>query len=440
MSVAAFALASLCVTKAVVGYAPWTIPLTLAIVAPTLVALLSLTARRLGLACAGGVLVGTLVLVTVLVLRSGAVDVIAGTVYPGERRSTGEFVGWDLLFGAPHLWILQTGPEILAATNESEVATGFLVLAVPSLVLAFGTRWGTVGRLRGAAIAEGAVLAGLSSWVLFDWPDVVARRAVPLTLVQPERMAQVLGLAATILFAFTLSAWRLAPRSAQLPTALVAAALAAGVTVLGGRTLRAEALPTLPVVGIAVVSFSVAAAVGLAVWRPDAGLALAALPLLAGLVVFAANPLQQGFGVFRSSSTATRVRAIGASLGRGRYWASDDSTFDALLMSNGESALSGQQWVGPPGGVHRRRRLAAWNRGASFIVFRWVRGEPTRIVAPKRDVIQVRVDPCSHAVVGLGLRLVVSRHPLTSRCLASRGQVPWGDSNRWIYAVSPTRR
>jgi len=121
LSLGAWALASLCVAKSGLGYAPWAIPLTAAVFLPTLVAALRSGGRRLTLVVLGSVFVAGVVLAGALTASSGAVDVIADTVYPGGRRSIGEFVGWALLFGAPHVWILQAGPEIARGTNESEL-------------------------------------------------------------------------------------------------------------------------------------------------------------------------------------------------------------------------------------------------------------------------------------------------------------------------------
>ena len=107
LSLVAFAVAALGVARAAVGYAPWTIPLTATVLVPTLAWLLTSERRRLALASLGGTVLAGAALAVVLVAQSGALEVIEQTVYPGSRRSLGEFVGLDLLFGAPHLWILQ---------------------------------------------------------------------------------------------------------------------------------------------------------------------------------------------------------------------------------------------------------------------------------------------------------------------------------------------
>jgi hypothetical protein len=444
LSVLLFGAAALCVARTVVAYVPWAIPLCLAVYAPTVAVVLASGRRRPAVVSLGAILAAGAIAAAAFVAQSAALDVITDTVYPGARRSIGEFVGLGLLFGAPHLWILQASPKIVGSTNESELSTAYLVLAAPGAVVAVGVRWAAAGALRASALAAGVVTAALGLWVVVDWPSAVGDRAFPLTLVPPARMAEVLGIAATIAFALVLSAWSTAPGLRPIRLAAVSGGLAGIVSLFGGLSLRDEALPTLPWGAVVFMACLVGVAVGLAVWKPRAPLALAALPLLAVLVVFDSNPLQRGFGDLRSSSAAASVRAAGTDLGEGQLWASDDPAFDALLMANGQPSLSGQQWIGPneeawraldPLGVQRR----VWNRGASYVVFRWETGAATRITLGNEDLIRVRIDPCAAGLRRLGLALVVSRHPLQDRCATLRGRIPWGDRTRWVYSLPPAQ-
>ena len=436
LSLAAFALAALCVAKSALGYAPWTIPLGAAVFLPTLAAALPAGGRRLGLLCLGGVFVAGIALAVALTAQSGAIDVIADTVYPGARRSVGEFVGLASLFGAPHLWILQADPELAAGRNESELAGSYLVLVLPTALVALAVRWRAVPG-RAPALAALAVLLACLTWVVVDWPGAVGSRLAPLTLVPPERLAHALGIVAAIAFGLVLSAWAGAPRLGRPPVAIVAGGVTALATALGGGALRDEALPTLPWAAIVLVAAVVGLAVAAAVWRPERRLALVALPAFALLVVIAANPLQRGLGDLRSSPAAAAVTETGRSLG-GVRWASDDPSFDTLLMATGQPSLTGQQWVGPEAAAWRvldptDRAREAWNRGASFVSFRWTPGEPTRIDPLQEDVIRVRVDPCAPELKRLGLGLVVSRRPLDAPCLTLKRRIPWGYADRWVY-------
>jgi hypothetical protein len=438
VSLGAFALAALAVARAAVGYAPWTLPLTVAILAPTLAWLVASERRRLGLVAMGATAVAGAGLAAALVAESGALDVLEQTVYPGDRRSLGEFVGFELLFGAPHLWILQA-PPLIVGTNASELATGYFVLALPAAAMAFGIRWGDVGRVRAPAVAAGAVVALMATWLVVDWPDFLSG-LFPLTLVPPERMAQVIGLAATIAFAFVLTAWKAAPRTGRGPVAGVSALLGGLATLVGGLELRAGPLPTLPASVVVIVSVVVALAILVVVWRPDRPLALAAAPMLALVVVFAANPLQQGLGDLRGSTAADTVSAVSAHLRDGEYVAADSLSVDALLMSNGVPALSGQQWLGPDADAWRAldrggHGSSEWNRGASYVVFDWAPGAETRIRAVAEDIVQVRADPCAAGLRALGLRVVAASRVLRRPCLEELARFGWGGTERRLYAV-----
>ena len=191
---------------------------------------------------------------------------------------------------------------------------------------------------------------------------------------------------------------------------------------------------------IVVVAVVVGLAVAVAVWRPDRSLALAALPLVALLVVFAANPLQRGLGDLRGSRAAAAVTETGRSLGDGERWASDDFTFDTLLMAAGQPSLTGQQWVGPRESAWtvldpRGRSRSSWNRGASYIRFEWTPGKLTRIDILGPDAIRVRIDPCAPALRRLGVALVVSIAALDAPCLVPKGRIAWGGADRWVYGV-----
>jgi len=212
------------------------------------------------------------------------------------------------------------------------------------------------------------------------------------------------------------------------------------VTVLGGRALREEALPRLPWAGIVLAAVVVGLGVAVAIWRPDRPLALAALPVVAPFVVALANPLQRGLGDLRSSQAATAMTDSGRTLGKGGRWASDDATFDALLMANGQPTLTGEQWVGPRESMWQvldpdGRARSAWNRGASYIQFGWTPGGPTRIDLLAQDSILVSIDPCAPELRKLGLALVVSVGALDAPCLIPRGRIAWGGIDRWVYGV-----
>ena len=366
----------------------------------------------------------------VLVAQSGALEVIEQTVYPGSRRSLGEFVGLDLLFGAPHLWILQA-PPLIVGTNASELATGYFVLAIPAVAMAVGVRWSDVGRVRAPAAAAGAVAALMATWLVVDWPGFFSW-LFPMTLVPPERMAQVVGLSATITFAFVLTAW--CCRSAVAPHAgrRRVGRARGGRDDPRGLELR-DPLPELPAWVVVIVGVLVALAILAVVWHPASPRALAVMPVLALVVVFAANPLQRGLGDLRNSTAAETVGAASDGLGDGEYLAADSLEVDALLMSNGVPALSGQQWLGPDEEAWRvldpsGRSRSAWNRGASYVVFDWAPGEQPPSGPSPRTSSRCGPTPaataCALSGCGSPPRAARSTRRVSRRSVASSGVPP----------------
>jgi hypothetical protein len=439
---ALLALAGLATARSIASYVPWSMPLTTGVFVPTVARLWGVVkiTRLIGSAALATSLAG--MLVAALVIRTRALAVIGETVYPGARRSEGSFVGLDLLFGAPHLWILQAPPQILG-TNASELSTGYLFLLPVTIVLALSIRWAGVGVVRGPALASVAVSLVFASWCVLPWPPLLAARAFPLTMAQPERIAQVSGLLATISFGLVLTAWRAAPRGSRIPAATVGAGAGFLVTLLAGRDLAGGALPELPEVAVLVVSLLVGAAVfGLIAW-PAQSLALVALPVLALLVVVSANPLQRGFGDLRASRAAADLVAVDRLAVADGRWATDDPEIDAILMANGLASLSGQQWLGPEASSWRTidpqdSMRPAWNRGASYVFFSW---EPGRvrpsIVAPHDDLIVTRMDPCSSVLDSFAVKAIVSSRTLRSSCLNRAGTFYFGGQRRWIYRRVP---
>ena len=169
------------------------------------------------------------------------------------------------------------------------------MLAVPSLVLAFASPLAVAARPGPSdrRVCRPARFPGVGRRRLAGLDRPQAHAVDP----RPTRqVAQVLGLVATIVFALVLSAWADAPCRTGGWSSAVTFGLTALATALGGRTLREEGLPTLSGRPSSSSPSVVGLAVAVAVWWPDRSLALAALPIVALLVVVAANPLQRGLG------------------------------------------------------------------------------------------------------------------------------------------------
>lgn len=420
-------------------YQPWAIPLGAFVLVPTTVALVWPRPVRFWAVgvVAGGAVLGGFLLSGFLRENSGALSVLSGTVYPGARRFSGALSDQALLLAGPHLWILETSPSVVA-TNFSESATGYTALGAAALVLLPSIRWRTLPPpLLIGCVTASALLAVLGSWCLVAWPDPT-RRLFPLSLVSPDRLAQVLGLAATVVFGLFLSAWRRADRVSPRATGAAVAVTVFFLSAIGGSAYRSEHLPAyraVEVMGVSLVAaLVVGAAVALRSWW-----ALVPMAIAAAAVTAAVFPWQHGFAGLRDGKAATTVRALADQQPAGHVWVTDDIFTDAMLMANAVPSLSGQQWVGPEKSAWRVLDPAGdqedlWNRGASYISFNWASpGSPATIQLPQADFLVVSADPCGAELDKLHVSVIVSKSQLTGSCLTRSGSFTYGGGPRYLY-------
>ncbi len=418
------------------AYQPWSIPLAVACVLPTLVAVMSIRVRRgratlLAVAIAGAA--GAL-LVGFLLENRAALDVISETVYPGTRRFAGALVDIGQLFSAPHLWTLQTNPA-LVGTNSSEIATAFTVLALAALVLVPSIDWRNQTVERRALIASFVAFAVIGSWCLVAWPTW-AERVFPFNVVAPTRIAQIIGIPATLLFGLALAARRSAPLGGSRPVAASVGAIVLVASLAGGSALRQGPIPSFATEWIALGSIGAAMLVAVAVLRAERTWALVPLAAVAFLATATVNPIQVGLGDLGSGPAAAAVR-VGDDQD---VWASDDLATDALLMASGDTSLSGQLWVGPNEDAWhvldpKDRARDTWNRAASFVAFGWgLPGTGTKIDLASLDAVRVIADPCDEKLTELDLRWIVSGVELEeARCLTLHDEFEFGGKHRYLY-------
>lgn len=436
--------AGVSLTRLGLSYLPWAVPLGAGVLLPTAAHLASRAGRRRRalLLSGGAVLTAALALAAYLFEHRASLRVLAGTTYPGSRRFTGEVRDLSQLFGAPHLWVLQQNPPLPATTNQSEIASGYLVLALAAVVMVPAVRWRAAGVLRVPALAAGATLCLLASWGAIAWPAAGARLPV-INLVSPVRLVQVLGIVGTLVFALTCAAWERAGPDRRGASAAMAALVTFFVTASTGGAFRQQYLPSMRAVWVALAALLVSAGVAAAVHYAGRAWALVPLALLAVPVVALVDPWQQGFGDLTDGRTAHVVDSLGTPDARDSFWGTDDLGSDALLMANARPSLSGQQWAGPnvsawkvldPAGRYREE----WNRGASYVVFAWApSGTPLDVTTPGPDLVRIGADPCDAKLARLGLRHLMSTRPLTGGCLSEQATLVFAGTQRWVYNVSP---
>lgn len=428
-------------SRMITYYVPWGIVLSVPIAAMVVLTLLirPRLARRTGRAAAlvavGAMIVG---MAAIVIANREALAAQLDTVYPGLRRSTGLAFPIGNVFGAPLLSDLQDDVST-GALFQSDLSQGFTVAFVIGVVI-----WISLPRRRWSfrAVAPSVLAAFVVLWI--TWSSVgwgkIGELLPIINRVPPLRAAQAVGLLAVIWLAFMLSR---IPKQHPWRTSLVAGAAAGGLTAVAGASLARVYMPTVSTNEIAGASLLVAAlALALVRW-PRSRVVVTLVALAATVVVYRANPIQNGLSDLRESEAARWLYAQGESAREeGLYWASDDISVDPLLTANGVPQLSGNQVNGPvdemwkkldPSGQYRE----AWNRGVSYIRFTWSDNDVPEIsVGPSRDVIMVRVDPCAVPDLGFDLEYIISTSPLPNSCLTSVHEFTWAGLPRTVYSLA----
>ena len=419
-------------------YPPWSLP----VVATCGVVVVASVALDLRLAPARrwasvGVLAvsGAAALAMFWLAAHADLQVLASTVYPGSRRVSGAAESIGSVWGGPLMWRLPALGDGAVGTNQSELATGWLVLLIPSAwtVVAERRRWRS-GTYLGAAVPVVAA-ALLVLWASAPWPASLLHLN-PLTLIPTERAPVAAALLAALAFAFSLEL--LASRAPTQVTAATITALSAAVFVVvvaAGGALQASALPALRPVDV--WGTATVAALVLAVVLRFPGRLWAVLPLVlvAALSTYRVNPGVQGVGDLWNSPAAKTVQDLGAR-DDGR-WAADRFYIDSLLVANSVPTLSGQQSIGPNGAAWAAldpdgRFREIWNRGASFVTFDWSTGE-TSMSLSAPDSVHVSIDPCDKGLDTLGVHYVVVSANIVSPCLAPVLSFTWMAAPRFVY-------
>jgi hypothetical protein len=429
--------------RLLLSYQPWSFPMAFMIVVPTVVAALALAPRKLRLALvASAIAMSAMAIVYFSTLRpGGALDAVSETVYPGSRRTLGNPVSLEQVFGSPHLWFLQRSPS-LSSWNYSEISTFYNYLGVAAATLALMVDWRQVERnLKVGAATLGVVVAMFAAWILFAFPEPF--RSVPiLNLIDPKRMAQIVGVGCTILFVFVVAAYRQAPgvAFARRTVGLLVGAAVFVVLAHSGSLMHIYVLPGLPLDLMAVTSIVFAVVTALVATTRRAIFPWLFVVLTAATTMFV-SPWQQGLADLHDGAAARFTRAHAREDPTQRV-ASDSIWFDALLLANAVPSLSGQQTTAPNSEEWEkldpeRASVETWNRGASYVNFAWAdEGTATSFGLPSPDLIQVSIDPCGPEAQSIGLVRIYSSRPLSHSCLTDESSFGFGGTQFWSYGVS----
>ena len=419
-------------------YQPWSIVISLAVVAVAVVpVVLDRTTRRATLLAVGGVGVMSLLLVVGVVLENiEGVIASLGTVYPGARVASGSSNPLQEVFAATSLGDLTR--QDLVGTNASEISSSFAVAGLWAiLLLVVGVQFrDRVHRL--ATVTALAFTGFWFAWCLVDF-GTWATRIPLLNRVPSSRAADVVGYLAILLLCLVLPALT---RRIAVRTGVLIAASVALLAAYAGSQLRMSSVPTLPVAAIWVSSLLLGAVVLTVTLRPRWWVGYAAAVVLDALLIWNVNPVLFGLADLRGSDVAHEMLQTGRQArGHGDLWASDDLSLDALFAATGVPSLSSRQLAGPDRETWEKLDPApgdedVWNRGGAYITFVWTADDALTFANPVPDVIRVSGSPCALADRVARLESVVATHELDGECLRDAGTFMWGGTTRWVYRLT----
>jgi hypothetical protein len=430
-------LSAFCVFKLLTSYQPWVIVISPMILIPTaLFAIKTYGAKKSLLRLAA--IFGTFIVLAsaFLISNSSALSTLQNTLYPGQRRSVGERISAALTWGAPHLQILNSSPEILG-TNASELSSSFSVLAIAGVALAINRR--RFVKFSALEISATTILIIWFIWISVQLPTSLG--SIPIfSLVTTNRAATVFGIIATLYFAY-LTVPRDNQNQIESPIPKVIATLsgllAALLTFVGGQGLSLI-VPRLGDIRIIISTALIFLVIFALLIAPLQKFGLALLAVFSVLMAIDVNPLQKSTAGITNGVAITKLLSLSSPEST---WASDSNYVDAIFMANSIDSLSGQQLIGPNTEVWQvldpdNLSEGAWNRGASYITFTWSQLSNPEITSPYADVIQVSISPCVLAEKFNSLKNVVSTNVLEYSCLSKEYEFVQNGFPMNIYKIN----
>lgn len=370
-----------------------------------------------------------LILTRIFVERNGF-QILADTVYPGQRRIEIESSEYPLLSTVLSLRMQDFGPTIKFG-NPPEAAIAFLeIAALLSLLLPIFAAFRNKGTQAKVLISAAGTLGIYLLWIFGFWPSFLLTGNL-LTFVSQDRLAQVTGQLALVALPIFLTFIAQKPiRKSKFARIYSLAAVALIAALMFGDVRDQDSVFRIQVYQLDsiyrdIALFIFAVAMLLYVRRtmaPVLWIGVLALGILAQFI----NPIQQGTSDLLDSQLAKKIQDI--ELDQSGTWASNEKWLDTILIANVDGLLSGQQQNGPnisawklldPNQVQNN----AWNRGSSFVLFNWVESPNVMIENPANDVIQISTNPCNPALDEFKLQWILSTTELNYSCLTKYEQL-----------------
>ena len=430
-------LSAFCVFKLLTSYQPWVIVISPMILIPAALFAIKTYGAKKSLLRLAAIFGTFIVLATAFIIsNSSALSTLQNTLYPGQRRSVAERISASLTWGAPHLQILNSSPEILG-TNASELSSSFSVLAIAGVALAINRR--RFVKFSALEISATTILIIWFIWISVQIPNSLG--SIPIfSLVTANRAATVFGIIAALYFAY-LSVPRDKQSQIESPIpkgiAVLGGLLAAFLTFVGGQELS-QIMPRLGDIRIIISTTLIFVVIFALLIAPLQKFGLTLLAVFSVLMAINVNPLQKSTAGITDGVAITKLLSFSSPEST---WVSDTNSVDAIFMVNSIDSLSGQQLIGPNAEVWHvldpnNLSEGAWNRGTSYITFTWSDLSNPEITSPYADVIQVSINPCVLAERFSSLTYVVSTNILEYSCLLKMYEFNQNGTRMNVYEIN----
>jgi hypothetical protein len=403
-------------------YQPWSIPTVVFFASMTIGAMLYLqisftTLRKI---IAPFLAFSVICAIPLIVKLAHSVSGLMSTVYPGSRRFSG-FIDYPHWAG-PVSWGFQNVSGTLV--NQSEFAIGILLfIPVAMLTLVLGSKGKVFKQSLMAPISFGCVpLAVLLLWIIAPWSEA-ASELLLLSRFPPDRIMQLIGVLAPIVFVLSIGFWRekTQTRDTETRSALIIFGVVFVLTLQGSVSLKLRLLGNLSLWSIWLTALVAATSISSVYIEKFRRIGMTLIVLASVFSVVNVNPIVRGTGIFGKSAAMETLKSA-QELSQGR-WASDNYSFDSIPTGGGMRLLSGNQGSGPNLTAYRlldpsEKYIDVWNRGGSYVFFNWTTGVEISFVNPGLDIVAIQIDPCNQVLEQFDLSWVVSSTDLSNHsCL-----------------------
>ena len=407
-------------------YQPWSIPITIFIGVISLsFVVLSIKNKKNLLRLLGIYLAVNLTLVlSRIYIERDSFELLANTVYPGQRRIEIEPANYSTLSSVLTLRMRELG-SLLKFGNPSEAAISFveIALVLTALIPVF-IYFRRLNNSVKVLVPSVIVLIIFLLWIYGIWSNSLLTGNL-LTFVSQDRLAQILGNLAIIVLPIAMYFYWSLPINKRKASLIYLFFVVAMIFYLSFMDIsdpnNVFRIQPYQIDQIQISLFiSLILLFSLFLTKKIGTVTIWLIATVTALLAQIVNPIQQGTSDLLNSELAKQIQYF--ELKESGTWASNSRELDAVLIANVSNTLSGQQPNGPNELAWQKfdpqnAQASVWNRGASFIFMNWIADNSVSIENPANDVIQININPCNELLDEFELKWILSDSDLNYPCL-----------------------